>query len=85
MYFENTEESPQIEEINPMSYNIGESNYSEHLLQPWDIIDAYQLNYYEGNIIKYLLRTKDNRVEDLSKLIHYAQKEIANIERMNID
>jgi len=34
-----------------------------------DIIDEYDLNYYEGNILKYLLRTKDNRIEDLKKLI----------------
>ena len=58
--------------------NVGNSDYSKRILQPWDIIDAYQLNFYEGNILKYLLRSKDDRVEDLEKLIHYAEKEIEN-------
>lgn len=43
-------------------------------IQPWDIIDSWGLNFYEGNILKYLLRRKNNRVEDLKKLIHYAEK-----------
>ena len=47
-------------------------------LQPWHIIDEYGLNYYEGNILKYLLRTKNNRLEDLEKALHYLEKEINN-------
>lgn len=43
-------------------------------IEPWYIIDSWGLNFYEGNILKYLLRRKGNRVEDLQKLIHYAEK-----------
>lgn len=50
-------------------------------IQPWDIIDSWGLNFYEGNILKYLLRSKDNRVVDLKKLIHYAEKLIEIEER----
>lgn len=58
---------------------IGGDHYSRHKIQVWDIVDEYQLGFYEGNILKYLLRRKGNRVEDLQKLIHYAEKAIQNM------
>lgn len=62
-----------------MKKQVGGDHYKKHEgLQPWNIIDAYRLNYYEGNILKYLLRDKTDRVEDLQKLIHYAEKELEN-------
>jgi len=43
-------------------------------IQPWDIIRAWDLNYWEGNIIKYVLRHKGkNKEEDLAKAIHYLE------------
>ena len=59
---------------------IGGYHYVKHAIQPWDIIDEYKLNYYEGNALKYLLRNKGMRVEDLKKAIHYLEKEISNYE-----
>ena len=53
---------------------VGGSHYSDFKIQPWNIIDTYSLDYYEGNAIKYILRSKDNRVEDLEKAIHYLEK-----------
>jgi len=54
---------------------VGGDHYQRRL-QPWDIIDEYGLDYYEGNAIKYILRWKGDRVEDLQKAIHYLEKEI---------
>ncbi len=63
-----------------MNKQVGGDHYKKHKkMQPWEIIDAYQLNYYEGNALKYLLRKKGDRVEDLEKLIHYIEKEIVNL------
>jgi hypothetical protein len=59
-----------------LNKQIGGSHYRQMKIQPWEIIDAHNLNFYEGNILKYLLRRKDNRVEDLKKLIHYAEHAI---------
>lgn len=56
-----------------MDKQIGGVHY-QNKIQPWSIIDSWGLNFYEGNILKYLLRRKNNRVEDLRKLIHYAEK-----------
>ena len=53
---------------------VGGDHYKKHLTQPWDIIDDYNLNFYEGNVLKYLLRTKNNRKEDIQKAIHYLEK-----------
>ena len=55
---------------------VGGVHYKQHAIQPWDIIDEYELNYYEGNALKYILRSKGDRVEDLQKAIHYLEKEI---------
>lgn len=50
-------------------------------IQPWDIIRAWDLNYWEGNVIKYVLRHKGkNKTEDLAKAIHYLEYLIENYE-----
>ena len=60
---------------------VGGNHYRSHKIQPWDIIDEYGLNFYEGNILKYLLRRKGDRATDIGKLIHYAEKEQSNLEK----
>jgi hypothetical protein len=63
-----------------MDYNVGTSDYSKKRIQPWDIIDEYDLDFYEGNVLKYLLRTKGSRREDLEKIQHYIAKMLLNLE-----
>ena len=58
----------------------GGNHYKEFAIQPWDIIDCYMLSFYEGNVIKYMLRTKGARLEDLKKARHYLDKLIQDIE-----
>jgi hypothetical protein len=57
------------------SKQVGGTHYNSHRIQPWDVIDEYGLDFYEGNAIKYILRRKDGakRVEDLDKAIHYLE------------
>lgn len=56
---------------------VGGDHYMKHKIQPWDIIDAYNLDFYAGNAIKYILRAPDkNGVEDLEKAKHYLEKMI---------
>lgn len=63
-----------------MLKQVGGEHYNKHgNIQPWDIIDNYGLNFYEGNALKYLLRSKGDRVEDLEKAKHYIEKEIENL------
>ena len=64
-----------------MEKQVGGDHYNKHMgLQTWDIVDEYDLNYYEGNAVKYILRNKSNRIEDLKKAIHYLEKEISILE-----
>ena len=55
---------------------VGGDHYTQHEVQPWDIILAYKLDYFEGNVLKYLLRRKGNRLEDLLKAQHYLERKI---------
>jgi len=59
-----------------MKNQVGGNHYKKHNIQPWHIIDEYQLDYYKGNVLKYLLRDKGNEREDLQKAIHYLEKRI---------
>lgn len=49
---------------------VGGDHYRKHKIQPWDIWQEYGLNAFEGAIIKYLLRRKGSRLEDLKKARH---------------
>jgi len=69
--------------IEVQSYQVGGTHYTKHKIQPWDIIDAYGLNFYEGNALKYLLRRKGNRLEDLQKAKHYIEKLIDDETKAN--
>jgi len=59
---------------------VGGSHYSAHGrpdLQHWDVVDIFNLDYFQGNITKYVFRWRDkNGVEDLIKARHYLDKYI---------
>ena len=58
---------------------VGGSHYKEKgsSMQPWAIIDAWGLDFYGGNVLKYLLRAKHKGgLEDLQKARHYLDKMI---------
>ena len=38
--------------------NVGNSNYAKHLIQPWSIWIDYNLNAWDADIVKRVLRTK---------------------------
>lgn len=58
----------------PESKQVGGNHYQGGDMQPVDVIDAFHLDFYEGNAIKYILRHgKKNGKEDLLKAIHYIE------------
>lgn len=67
---------------NVRDYNIGKSDYAKHKIQPWDIILEYGLNYWDGDIVKRVLRTKEgeSRRLDYEKIIHVCQERIRQID-----
>lgn len=51
-------------------------HYKIHKPEPLDLILRYNLNFIEGNIVKYVLRSpfKGDRIGDLKKALYYAKK-----------
>lgn len=68
--------------------NVGKSNYSEHTIQPWSIWIDYNLNAWDADIIKRVLRTKSEpgisekeaRIMDYNKIIHICKERIRQLE-----
>lgn len=67
---------------NVRDYNVGKSDYAKHKIQPWDIILEYGLNYWDGDIVKRVLRTKEgeSRRLDYEKIIHICKERIRQID-----
>lgn len=63
------------------SYNIGNSDYSRHIIQPWSIWIDWNLNPWDADIIKRVLRTKegDSRISDYEKIIHICTERIRQL------
>lgn len=62
----------------PLDVQVGGGHYKDLPIQPIEYIYKNNLNFLQGNIVKYATRYKDkNGKEDLEKVIHYAQLLIA--------
>ena len=59
----------------PLDKQIGGNHYKDCGIQPVEYIHANKLDYFEGNVIKYITRhrTKGQGKKDIEKAIHYAQ------------
>ena len=67
-------------------YNVGASNYSKHLIQPWTIwLDYPALSSCDHDIIKRILRDKSTepRITDYEKVIHICNERIRQINTLN--
>lgn len=84
--FKSNENTTEASKNSIRSYNIGESDYSKRSIQPWDIILMYNLNFFDGSILKYLLRKKftEPREKDYEKIIHYCQERLRQIEETKL-
>ena len=62
--------------------NVGASDYSQHIIQPWAIWQEYRLNPFDADIVKRVLRHKatDSRRMDYEKIIHICQERIRQID-----
>ena len=68
-------------------YNVGDSNYSKHKIQPWDIWLDWNLNPWDADIIKRVLRDKssDSRETDYLKIIHICLERIRQLRNENLE
>jgi len=71
-----------LESDSVRSTNIGTSNYSEHIIQPWGIwLDYPELTSWDHDIVKRVLRTKetDSRELDYKKIIHICNERLRQL------
>jgi hypothetical protein len=69
-------------EVTPLSQEqVGGNHYTKHKIQPWDIIEEYDLDFWLGNVTKYILREKCDQLQDLKKARHYLDKKISLLEQ----
>lgn len=69
-------------DVDIRSFNIGNSNYSKHTIQPWSIwLDYPELTSWDHDIIKRVLRTKkgESRLMDYEKIIHNCNERIRQL------
>jgi len=65
-----------------LAKQVGGTHYKDMRIQPIEFILANELGFCEGNIVKYVCRYKQkNGVQDLKKVIHYAELLISQIEK----
>ena len=65
------------------NHNVGKSNYSTKLIQPWTVWRAYpELTSFDHDIIKRVLREKDGETRrmDYEKIIHICEECIRGID-----
>ena len=76
-----------IDETNTRSYNVGKSNYSESIIQAWTVWLAYNLDPWDADIVKRVLRKKaeegltevESRILDYEKIIHICKEKIRQL------
>lgn len=57
------------------------AHYVADGLEAIQVIEAFQLNYRLGNVVKYVLRAdlKGNRQQDLEKALWYLKREVERV------
>ncbi len=76
------------DDSNVRDKNIGESNYSKSIIQPWSVWQDWKLNPWDADIVKRIYRTKvlqgktegEARIEDYEKIIHICQERIRQLQ-----
>mgnify|MGYP003650743020 CR=1 FL=1 len=74
---ENMVAASDLERIFASTRQEGGDHYKKHTIQPYTFAARNNLSFFQGNVIKYVVRYKDkNGIEDLRKIIHYCELEI---------
>jgi len=64
----------RFKKTKPSDKQIGGNHYKDCAIQPVDYIVKNNLDFLEGNVVKYITRHKTkNGIEDIRKVIHYAE------------
>jgi hypothetical protein len=73
-YFRNLDKQLLDEPVEGAKGKQVAGTHYQKAIQPWDIISEWELDFWEGNVLKYLLRWKfKDGVQDLQKAKHYLE------------
>lgn len=63
------------------SYNVGTSDYSEKVIQPWSVWIDWNLNPWDADIVKRICRHKDGEDEYVKyeKIIHICRERLRQL------
>ena len=66
---------------------VGGAHYAQHgALQHWDVVAHFKLDYFQGQITKYVMRWREKGgVQDLRKAAHFLEKYIELAESQGQD
>ena len=67
--------------------NVGDSDYSKHIIQPWSVWLDWNLNPWDADIVKRICRHKDGEDDKIKyqKIIHICQERLRQINNVNVN
>jgi Protein of unknwon function (DUF3310) len=70
-------QKPNVTSSRANDTQVGGAHYKGAPVEVWDLVNLLGLDYFQGQVLRYLLRWKDKAgVEDLHKARHYLDKYI---------
>ena len=74
------------EQPNANERQVGGDHYKGKPFEHWDVVIEHDLDYFQGQVTKYLMRwKKKNGLEDLMKARHYLDKYIEAVEAGKVE
>tara|TARA_A100001515_G_scaffold46767_1_gene36837 strand:- start:1205 stop:1453 length:249 start_codon:yes stop_codon:yes gene_type:complete len=72
-----------FDNVFPQDKQIGGNHYQHYHIQPYEFISKNELTFFQGNVIKYVMRYPyKGGIQDLEKIIHYCELEIKKMKDM---
>lgn len=67
--------------------NIGTSDYSKHIIQPWSVWLDWNLNPWDADIVKRICRHKDGEDDKIKyeKIIHICKERLRQINNISVN
>ena len=67
--------------------NIGASDYSKHIIQPWSVWLDWNLNPWDADIVKRICRHKDGEDDKIKykKIIHICKERLRQINNISVN
>lgn len=67
--------------------NVGASDYSKHIIQPWSVWLDWNLNPWDADIVKRICRHKDGEDDKIKyeKIIHICKERLRQINNISVN